>query len=105
MPEWLFSVLDWLAAIAWNGQWCTIVPWGVQAMVSRSDALVGDFDQTISKATLESRAAKGAAALTALGAGEPLALIMRNDLTQLEIMRATAAAGTVIVALNWHSEA
>lgn len=73
------------------------------------DALdyVGDLDQTVSKASLEARAAKGAQALTAMGAGEDarLALILRNDLTQLEIMRAAAKAGTVIVALNWHSEA
>ena len=30
---------------------------------------------------------------------------MRNDLQQLEIMRAAALAGTIIVALNWHAAA
>ncbi|MEM6987068.1 MAG: aldehyde dehydrogenase family protein, partial [Pseudomonadota bacterium] len=71
------------------------------------DNYVADFDEQVSRSALEARAAKGAMALTALGVGEDvrLALIMRNDLTQLEIMRAAAAAGTVIVALNWHSEA
>ena len=71
------------------------------------DEFVGDFDQVVSQETLDARAAKGAAVLTAMGAGADMrvAVIMRNDLTQLEIMRAAANAGTVIVALNWHSEA
>ena len=72
-----------------------------------SDSIVADFDQQITRADLETRAAQGAQALTSIGAGAdvPVALIMRNDLTQLEIMRAAALAGTVIVALNWHAEA
>ena len=71
------------------------------------DTFVADFDQQTSREALEARAAKGAGALTAIGAGEdvPVAVIMRNDLAQLEIMRAAALAGTVIVALNWHGAA
>jgi long-chain acyl-CoA synthetase len=71
------------------------------------DAFVADFDRLISRVTLEKRAAKGAAVLTKIGAGEdvPVAVIMRNDLTQLEVMRAAALAGTVLVALNWHAAA
>ena len=65
---------------------------------------IGDFDRTLSPSVLEDRAARGASALVALGCGEDqsVALILRNDLTQLEIMRAGAKAGTVLVALNWH---
>ena len=69
------------------------------------EAYVADFDQRHSQAATEVRAAKGASALVDLGAGAdvPVAVIMRNDLQQLEIMRAAALAGTVIVALNWHA--
>ena len=72
-----------------------------------SDALVGDFDHKSSREAFEMRAAKGAAALGAIGAGAdvPVAVILRNDLPQLEIMRAAALAGTVIVAQNWHAAA
>lgn len=68
---------------------------------------VADFNRRTSRKDLELRAAKGASALVELGAGEdvPVAVIMRNDLTQLEVMRAAALAGTVIVALNWHAAA
>lgn len=71
------------------------------------DAYVADFDQRQSREMLEARAARGANALVALGAGPdvPVAVIMRNDLQQLEITRAAAQAGTVIVALNWHAAA
>ena len=71
------------------------------------DPIVADFDQQISREALEARASKGASALHAIGAGPnvPAALIMRNDVTQLEVMRSAARAGTVIVALNWHAEA
>ncbi len=71
-----------------------------------SDPFVADFDQEMHRSLLEERASKGAIALTALGAGVdvPVAVIMRNDVTQLEVMRAAALAGTVIVALNWHGE-
>ena len=72
-----------------------------------SDTVVADFDQQVSREMLEVQAAKGASALTEIGAGVdvPVAVIMRNDLVQLEIMRAAARAGTVIVALNWHGQA
>ena len=79
--------------------------------VNQSDHLnepyVADGDRRLSRAEFEQRASRGAAALNALGAGEdvPVAVIMRNDLTQLEVMRAAALAGTVIVALNWHAAA
>lgn len=71
------------------------------------EAWVGDEDARISRAALEVRAAKGAAAFRALGIAEdvPVAVIMRNDLAQLEVMRAAARAGVVIVALNWHGAA
>lgn len=72
-----------------------------------ADAYVADFDQRLSPEMLESRAARGASALISLGAGAdvPVGVIMRNDLQQLEVMRAAAQAGTVIVALNWHAAA
>lgn len=70
-----------------------------------SAPFVADFDRKISQTTLEARAAQGANALIAAGAGPDVAvaIIMRNDLVQLEIMRAAARAGTVLVALNWHA--
>ena len=66
------------------------------------NATISDFDQKISRDALELRAAQGANALISIGAGAdvPIAVIMRNYLVQLEIMRACAQAGTVIVALN-----
>ena len=72
-----------------------------------SHAIVADFDRQITRNDLELRAAQGASALIAIGAGAdvPVAIIMRNDLVQLEIMRAAAQAGTIIVALNWHAAA
>ncbi len=72
-----------------------------------TDASISDFDRTLSHDALEDRAARGASALIALGCGEDesVALVMRNDLTQLEIMRAAAKAGTILVALNWHGAA
>ncbi|MBB3995463.1 long-chain acyl-CoA synthetase [Sulfitobacter undariae] len=71
-----------------------------------SEAIVADYDQAILRDALEARAAKGAGALAAMGAGVdvPVAIIMRNDVAQLEVMRAAALAGTVLVALNWHGE-
>ena len=71
------------------------------------DATVADFDRTIARGELETRAAQGAAALKAMvaGADVPVAVIMRNDLVQLEIMRAAALAGTLLVALNCHGAA
>ncbi|WP_299986914.1 AMP-binding protein [uncultured Ruegeria sp.] len=70
-----------------------------------NETFVADFSQRIGRADFKARAARGAAALRAMGAGEdvPVAIVMRNDLTHLEIMRAAALAGTVIVALNWHA--
>ncbi len=69
-----------------------------------SEAMIADFDQQVPHEMFETRSAKGASALIAIGAGAdvPVAVIMRNDLSQLEVMRAAALAGTVIVALNWH---
>ncbi|MEO9576333.1 MAG: AMP-binding protein [Roseobacter sp.] len=68
-------------------------------------AFITDFETRVSCEDFEVRVSQGAAALKELGAGEdvPVAIIMRNDLTQLEIMRSAALAGTVIVALNWHA--
>jgi long-chain acyl-CoA synthetase len=72
-----------------------------------SDAVIADSDHRITRDEFEVQAAKGASALIGLGAGAdvPVAIIMRNDLTQLEIMRAAALSGTVLVALNWHGAA
>ncbi len=72
-----------------------------------SDSTVADSDRHMSRALLEERAQQGAAALISMGAGAdvPVAVIMRNDVQQLEVMRAAALAGTVIVALNWHAVA
>ena len=72
-----------------------------------TEAWVGDDDRCVSRDALEVRAAKGAGAMRAFGLAEdtPVAVIMRNDLTQLEVMRAAAHAGVVIVALNWHGAA
>ncbi len=69
--------------------------------------LIADGNGRVARATFETRAARGASALINLGAGEDvrLAVIMRNDLAQLEVMRAAALAGTVLVALNWHAAA
>lgn len=71
------------------------------------EAWVSDDDRRVTRAALEVRASKGAGALRALGLAEdtPVAIIMRNDLTQLEVMRAAAHAGVVLVALNWHGAA
>lgn len=72
-----------------------------------NDVFIGDYDRRVTPAELEARAAKGAGALMAAGIGPdtPVAVIMRNDLAQIEVMRATARAGAVIVALNWHGAA
>jgi long-chain acyl-CoA synthetase len=71
------------------------------------EALIADADQQLPRGDFNMRSARGASALIALGAGAdvPVAVIMRNDVTQLEVMRAAALAGTVIVALNWHGAA
>lgn len=72
-----------------------------------AETFVADFDRQLSREDLELRAKKGANALIALGAGPdvPVAVILRNDLAHLEVMRAAARAGVVIVALNWHAAA
>ncbi len=72
-----------------------------------TDAVISDFDARLSRDAFETRARQGAAALRAIGAGEdvPVAVILRNDLAHLEVMRAAALAGAVIVAINWHAAA
>lgn len=72
-----------------------------------SDHLISDPDRRVSRADLEARAAKGGAALAALGVkpDDRIAVIMRNDLAHLEIMRAVAWAGAVLVPPNWHAAA
>ena len=69
--------------------------------------LIADPDERISRDELELRARKGAAALAALGAkpDDAVAIIMRNDLANMEAMRATALAGVIGVPLNWHGAA
>ena len=68
-----------------------------------SDTVIADFDRKLAREAFEQRAAQGAAALTHLGAGAdvPVALIMRNDLTQLEVMRAAAMAGVPLAGTDW----
>ena len=68
---------------------------------------VGDADGRIGRDELERRGAKGAGALAAMGVepGDVVALLMRNDLAQLELMRAVAMAGASLCALNWHGAA
>lgn len=69
--------------------------------------LISDLDQSLTRAELETRAARGAVVLSAdgLGHGDRVAIIMRNDLTCCEIMGATALAGAIAVQLNWHATA
>lgn len=68
---------------------------------------IADPDASISRDDLELLARKGAAALGNLGAepDDAVAIIMRNDLASVEIMRAVALAGVVGVPLNWHGAA
>ena len=63
---------------------------------------IADPDASISRDDLELLARKGAAALGNLGAepDDAVAIIMRNDLASVEIMRAVALAGVVGVPLN-----
>lgn len=72
-----------------------------------NDAFIGDYDRRITRTEMDDRAARAAGALNAAGitADTPVAVIMRNDLAQMEVMRAAAHAGAVIVALNWHGAA
>ena len=69
--------------------------------------LISDLDQSLNRAELETRAAQGAAVLAAdgVGHGDRVAIIMRNDLTCCEIMRATAPAGAIAVQPKWHATA
>ena len=71
-----------------------------------SDHMIADPDARMTREALEARAAKGAGALKALGAkpDDRVAVIMRNDLPSLEIMRATGLAEVVAVPLNWHGD-
>lgn len=59
-----------------------------------SDVIVADFDAHVLRADLELRASQGSRALKSIGASAdvPVAVIMRNDLAQFEIMRAAAQA-------------
>lgn len=74
-------------------------------MTAKITASGGDGE--ISRETLEERGRKGAGALQAAGLrpGDVLACIMRNDLAQLEVMRASALAGLRLCQLNWHGAA
>ena len=66
--------------------------------------LISDLDQSISRFDLEIQAAKGATLLSTYGVkhDDRVAIIMRNDLTSCEVMRAIALAGAVAVQINWH---
>ena len=72
-----------------------------------AEPIVTDFDTRLTRTAFDVRARQGAAALAAIGAAEdvPVAVILRNDMAHLEVMRAAALAGTVIVAVNWHAAA
>ena len=69
--------------------------------------MISDPDTRIAREDLEARAAKGGAALAALGVApdDKVAVIMRNDVAHLEIMRAVAWAGASLVPPNWHAAA
>ncbi|MEM9047480.1 MAG: AMP-binding protein [Pseudomonadota bacterium] len=68
---------------------------------------IADADRQMTREALEALAAKAAAALRGIGAGEdvPVAVIMRNDVAQLLLMRAAARIGAIVVAINWHGAA
>lgn len=72
-----------------------------------SDYIIADPDAGISREQLEADAAKGAAAFAALGVkpDDAVAVIMRNDLTSITVMRALGLAAVVGVPLNWHGAA
>ncbi len=72
-----------------------------------SSPTIADPDDRISRDDLETHAAKGAACLAALGAkpDDAVAVIMRNDVTSITVMRALALAAVVGVPLNWHGAA
>lgn len=61
-------------------------------------------ERSISFAQLDRRARRAASALRdlGLGAGDRLALLMRNDLAYFEAMRAADLLNAVSVPLNWH---
>jgi len=75
--------------------------------MSRNWFLISDLDQFLTRAELETRVARGAAVLSAdgVGHGNRMAIIMRNDLTCCEIMRAITLAGAIAVQPNWHATA
>lgn len=68
---------------------------------------ISDPDTRLSRDELEARAAQGGAALAALGVkpDDKVAVIMRNDVAHLEVMRAVAWAGAALVPPNWHAAA
>ncbi|MEM7545666.1 MAG: AMP-binding protein [Pseudomonadota bacterium] len=68
---------------------------------------IADPDTAMTRDELEARGAKGAAALAALGVGpdDKVAVIMRNDLAHLEVMRGVSLAEAILVPLNWHAAA
>ena len=72
-----------------------------------TEAMISDPDARVSRADLEARARRGAAALAALGVApdDRVAVVMRNDVAHLEVMRAVARAGAVLVPPNWHAAA
>ena len=69
----------------------------------RTPALISG-ERGISYAQLDRRASRAASALRelGLGAGDRLALLMRNDFAYFEAMRAAALLSVVSVPLNWH---
>ena len=75
--------------------------------MSRNWFLISDLDQFLTRAELETRVARGAAVLSAdgVGHGDRMAIIMRNDLTCCEIMRAITLASAIAVQPNWHATA
>ncbi len=70
-----------------------------------ANAFVADFDQRLSREMRENRVSRGATTQTGLGAGvdDLVAVVLRNGLAQLEVMREAACAGAVILALNGHA--
>ncbi|MEL6794380.1 MAG: AMP-binding protein, partial [Pseudomonadota bacterium] len=72
-----------------------------------TEPMISDPDVRLAHDALEARAAKGGAALAALGVkrDDKVAVIMRNDVAHVEVMRAVAWAGASLVPPNWHAAA
>lgn len=71
---------------------------------SAKRAMIHSGARSIDQAALDDRAARAASGLASLGvgAGDTVAILMRNDIAFLEASVATAMLGAYAVPLNWH---